>query len=116
MGWISQRVKTIVLSRVRTSYSSYLRISHTFCISPRTSPKLGLVLTLCEIDPLDLCRRVLSHETPQLDVELDKHETQELRLNPKLTRTGQSPHDSCSLHRRYHGHYSRIPTDPQTSK
>ena len=53
MGWISQRVKTIVLSRVRTSYSSYLRISHTFFISPRTSPKLGLVLTLCEIDPLE---------------------------------------------------------------
>ena len=37
-----------VLSRVRTSYS---RTVHTFLISPRTCPTLGLVLNLCEIDP-----------------------------------------------------------------
>ena len=41
----------LVLFRLRTSYTSLLRTSLTFFISPRTSPKLGLVLTLCEIDP-----------------------------------------------------------------
>ena len=38
----------LVLSRVRTCK---LGTSLKFSISPRTSPKLGLVLTLCEIDP-----------------------------------------------------------------
>ena len=32
LGWISQRVKT-------------------FCVPPRNNHKLGVVLTLCEIDP-----------------------------------------------------------------
>ena len=30
---------------------SQLKTTHTCCIPPRTSPKLRLVLTLCEIDP-----------------------------------------------------------------
>ena len=41
----------LVLSRVRMNYSSYFETCHAFVISPRNSPKLGLVLTLCETDP-----------------------------------------------------------------
>ena len=52
LGWISQTVKTTLIS----SYSSKLRTSLTcnFLISLSSSPKLGQVRTLCETDPVAL--------------------------------------------------------------
>ena len=48
----------LVLPQVRMSYSSKLRTSLSFVISPRTHPKLRLVQTLCEIDPRSVFKRI----------------------------------------------------------
>ena len=43
--------KRLVLSQARMSYSfQLLGLAHKFLISPQTCPKLGLILSLCEID------------------------------------------------------------------
>ena len=52
-GGFSQRVKTS-LSWVWQVTHPNLGLDLKFLKSPRTSPKLGIVLTLCEIDPSNL--------------------------------------------------------------